>query len=1644
MSHAIEFKTKQNLAVPQPVEYCRRAAEHRSKANRLVEFLSRIAQLRTKLIRDLSDYARVVWLNDVPRQKGCYAQAWGRDEEFDTDIWIAVQNQREPELPRIPPQCEDWVDRSILRDKCALPKLISEITRQVENPARQDGSDLPEFISYADSIEDHPELQTAWNRYVEERWKPWAVKHTEWDAANKVYSALFAIHQDQLRSGEEYELVLGIGLLCWQTPSGQRIRRHLLVANALIEFEAKLGKFTVRPMPDGANLRPELDMLDIEEQPALAEDAAKSALTSATDDPWEKTCVEGVLQALVHSISPQGEYLDTLGTTGIGALTKPIVEYAPALILRKRSEKGLSEALKRIKEQIENGGDIPGEFRDLAELRMDSDIDSESDQDATRVDCEGEVFFPKPSNAEQRRIVEKLRAANGVLVQGPPGTGKSHTIANLICHLLATGQRTLVTAKTPRALQVLQQLLPEELRPLCINLLGSGLEEKRSLEASVGGILRKRDTWDEKRVADEHQRLAQELRRLREEKATFERRLRDIRESETHRHSIGEGRYQGTAARIADAVNRDRRGYEWFAHSAEPDKSCPVNFEHLRTILLGLRKFTPEIRQELSCSWPVEVPSVESFSELVEVERTAIEEERRLTTSADEQLAEQLCPWEASDIELVQASFSAFCDARRRQTVSTYPWMPDAVRDVIGCNSQTWRELLRITTETISTVEAGVARADDTKLSVRLANGNVVSDLHELDARLLCDDAHCLKQHLEHGGKLGFWILRPPVVKERQYLLHNVRINGQVCNSVEQLTYLVDLLRVQLAFDKAWEFWAGRIEQSRGPYALQLGTLQSLRTALGDALSIEGMIEKCREALHLVPNLREPNWLDEYEIDHIIASCKLALGKQALRNVVARLQAIEEPIVKSVVRNDAHSAADEMLQAIRNRDVHGFAQARDKLKRLEEEHAELNWLDESVSELRCDLPGFAEDLIETCNDACWDDRVQRIQHAWCWDQARFWIEEYTRKEDVPSLAKRVRQLEEEINAVTAKLASLLAWSHCFSRLSEDHRRHMVAWQQSMKKLGKGTGKYASKHRRDAQHNLNQCRAAVPAWIMPLHRVWDTVRPAPEMFDVVIIDEASQCGLESLPLLYLAKRILIVGDDKQISPEAVGVEQATVHQLVERYLYDFELKTCFDIQSSLFDHGKLRYGTGQIILREHFRCMPEIIRFSNDLCYSDTPLIPLRQFGKQRLNPLEHRFVGRGYREGSGNRVVNRPEAEDLVATIVELCEDPSYADKSMGVVVLQGEAQASVIEELLLKQLGAEEMGRRRLICGDSSSFQGDERDVMFLSMVAATNESIGPLTKSSDERRFNVAASRARDQLWLFHSVHCEDLSPSCLRRRLLEFFVDDTPQQVGGLDRDELERRSANDNRSLIRPPQPFDSWFEVDVALELVRRGFNVIPQYEIAGKRIDLFVEGGRARLAVECDGDHWHGADQYEADMQRQRQLERCGCEFFRVRESAFYSNGDSTLVPLWHMLEERSILSGFTVAAKSSETGEEDRDELDCDVVECADAVHDDDHVSLNDSENDIGRSARRADDVSTEEIQNAIVRALSKCPNQSCTVHSLTSRVLKEVGVLTRGNPRVEFERRVMRSVSALEKREQIERYKAKNRRVRLACNSR
>ena len=271
--------------------------------------------------------------------------------------------------------------------------------------------------------------------------------------------------------------------------------------------------------------------------------------------------------------------------------------------------------------------------------------------------------------------------------------------------------------------------------------------------------------------------------------------------------------------------------------------------------------------------------------------------------------------------------------------------------------------------------------------------------------------------------------------------------------------------------------------------------------------------------------------------------------------------------------------------------------------------------------------------------------------------------------------------------------------------------------------------------------------------------------------------------------------------------------------------------------------------------------------------------------------------------------VNPIEADAIVDQIEKCIADPRYDGLTLGVVSLLGRAQAKAIENRLLERIPKEEWKARELRCGDAADFQGSERDVMFLSMVKAPEpgKRIGALTMDLYVQRYNVAASRAKDQMWVFHSLRLSDLgNPEDMRFQLLDYCY-------GVVRRGEGEYGAVSTVVPENRRVEPFDSLFEQRVFNRLVDRGYTVVPQYPTEGYRLDLVVMGGKTRLAVECDGDAWHGPDAYQRDLARQRDLERCGWRFFRIRESEFYADRASVLDRLWTALHELDIHpSGWT------------------------------------------------------------------------------------------------------------------------------------
>ena len=156
----------------------------------------------------------------------------------------------------------------------------------------------------------------------------------------------------------------------------------------------------------------------------------------------------------------------------------------------RRSTENEEQPIKGLPERLvtEPSREVPeGAWEPLSTRIGGSDSGGEAPQPN---DDALDVFFPKPFNDDQLEIIRRLSRADGLVVQGPPGTGKTHTIANLICHAMATGQRVLVVSRGEAALAVLKDQLPLEVQPLAISVLSNEREGLRQIESAIREIQR--------------------------------------------------------------------------------------------------------------------------------------------------------------------------------------------------------------------------------------------------------------------------------------------------------------------------------------------------------------------------------------------------------------------------------------------------------------------------------------------------------------------------------------------------------------------------------------------------------------------------------------------------------------------------------------------------------------------------------------------------------------------------------------------------------------------------------------------------------------------------------------------------------------------------------------------------------------------------------------------------------------------------------------------------------------------------------------------------------------------------------------------------------------------------------------------------
>jgi len=1441
-------------------------SQTRDKAIRLFKYLSEICDLRTKPLQHYRQYERTIWLADIFEDPALL------DVEA-SDGWFSVERVTLPDRPETPTILTDWIEEWDLDDWQSEPQLNSsaELDVTVNDDIR--GSYVTKAIVHRS---ERPLVDEAWLIY-KASWQLWKAECERLAPAHSAYTTMFTAYQRAESLGEQFELVLGAGLLTWATPNGDVVR-HLVTAPCSMQLVSSTGQIVVGPDDDAPRaLNFEQDMVSPEMRPATRDVGDLQERAVEVGDPLNSDGVSELIRSWVNAADPNGEFVDSWDRPSPDE--NAMVTMSPAICLRKRSQSGRQATYESILKQLSDETvPVPATIEDLVSFTGARLDDNSEDADAW-IPPSGEIYFPLASNEQQRNIIRTLGDRRGVVVQGPPGTGKSQTITNLICHSLAMGKRVLVTSHTERALRVLQEKLPDEFERLTVNVVGSGRSGSKDIERSANALLGRMSDpeWDTRRI-DERIKLADSnLAQLSEEASDVRHALSEIHVAQSQPVTLSPS-HVGLMSDLVERMADEAAELGWVA---DPVQGQPPFRNDDFAWLVAWQRWVPTA-DSVQLSWSV--PDVENLASPDGVRTTMAALADALEHASTKALTSQLFEGHNEEhLDKLAEQIDRVLSQEEAASRRPGDWATAARADIEIGRDEPWR---LIHTQTRTALDECADLGSFGSASPLTCS---IDELQRLDHQ-----GSALVAHLASGGsmrRLG----RARAVKDAEEFLQ-LSVDGLPIETLETATEMHRRVTISLAIEQCLRQWDGAVPQNHPTVQHLVGDLQNSLESLDILLSLHD--KRC--ALGELLGLADPEILPGSAPD-LLHDVRRQQAAYSVRHLRSTLEDLTSRAVSDVDGPTPHPAIARLVEAVRAEDAGAYEMAHGEL-------IDAAGLANSVDKA-AQLATTLRDLAPALHDSLAsleDSQAAQFEAAWNWRVATLRAEELS-KGGMASYFERLSALASQRERSVTDLGVQRAWRAAMSTLTDTQASHLKAYQQALQRLGKGTGKRAATNRAEARRHLAECQSAIPAWIMPTYRVAETIRANPGAFDVVIVDEASQSGVEDLFLLWLGKQLIIVGDDKQISPSNVGVRVEDVERLQNEYLSDFALGDVLDISASLFDQAKVRYS-GNEWLTEHFRCMPEIIEFSNREVYAPQHrrLHALRQFGLDRLPPLKSTFVPEATEEAK----VNRNEADALVKRILACHEDPAYEGKTFGVISLLGPHQAALIEGILFERIGEQAWSSREIRCGDAYAFQGDERDVIFLSMVKAPNQSgraIAKLGAAGTQQRFNVAASRAKHQMWLFHSVGLEHLNPEGIRAALVRHFVDPVAQDIVGFE-GEVDRDIRHDK---------FDSLFEQRVFLDIRNMGYVVEPQVKVYGKRLDLVVAGSGGKLAVECDGSAFHGPDDFAADVARQQELERVGWTFHRISDVDYYTDHERTMADLRSRLTSMRIFPAGVVPAET-------------------------------------------------------------------------------------------------------------------------------
>lgn len=1365
-------------------------------------------------------------------------------------------------------------------------KKLSIETIDVKESISRESTDEEGKLVYLDEFfNEDPSRVEVFEDWIKSR-NGWRKSELPKEKGLRLYNDLFQLYSEMKKDSESVELILGDGHIRWYT--SDRVLDHpVLLQKVQLYFDAHVPLFKISCEEKKSDLyTPMLRVIPTINQKMLSDiilDIDQGEYDIAN---YEDT--SALFKRIINVIDISGTYVDE--ATPINNTAK--IHSAPMLFLRKRTL-GFSNFIESVIEDISEKAETPlpdffgtmtGVYKDKPQVEI-----VEKNWNYNGIDKD--VLLTLPANNEQLRIIKYLDKYGAVLVQGPPGTGKTHTIANLIGHLLSQGSSVLVTSHTEKALSVLKEKVYKDkynsevnLQSLCISLLSS-TSQKKEMDEAINEIASKSTSLDLHTSEEKIRRLEQNREDLTRESRNLTEELIRVRALE-YKDLI----YDNKTISPIDAAKFLNKGfgqYDYIVGKSNNDEiAFPLSFDELEYIYSSNDQVSREEEMLLTQDYP-DLESLFTPEEYTEI----VEETKELKNRVKE--ADKL-----KEVELTLDILAKEELLNRSKRLS----------NKLNGSSNLEFEIIKKTVEDPTYPrlwDDPINRINEIEKNYESYQKIKLNDDFDIKEALINRSSLSLIKDIIDSGKekpIGF-LAKTDWKKVKDAII----VNGKNIETHNEFT-------------KAYELISYEIEKKeifRQVEKLLLGIADLDSSMLEDFENKTRQYkERIIEALSWYKTDCE-SYFDEINEKIILLSGEKFIGISS----IADIEIVNSSLTKvydlieldlnnerlTVLNNKVHEyqkmlalfAAtnpyiQDLLVAVQNADQELYGVKYNELRSLIQKSEIVSSRKSLIARIRNISPRLAEEVDKREGKHSGNKTPDNFADAWKHFQLRNQIERL----DEVDPEKIQKKLEDNTNALLENARSLAyekAWYEKIKNQTDKQNQALQGWRSTIKQIGKGTGKNAPMLRAKARELMPLCQTAIPVWIMPLNRVVENFDPRNNKFDVIIIDEASQANILALSALYLAKKVIIVGDDEQVSPDSFGVKTEEVNALVAQHLERIPNNHLYNGLTSLYDMAKSS-GFKPLMLSEHFRCLPEIIEFSNSLSYNGR-IKPLRDASNVLITPSVVE-----YRVPNGNKnskKVNEAEVAHIVSIIQAMIEQEEYKDQTIGVISMLGSEQSAEIERILQSIIDPVIYEERRIQCGTPPQFQGDERDIIILSLVDSPNEKGGPLRLLSEDgnndkyrKRYNVAVSRARNQLWVVHSLNPEiDLKPDDLRLKLIKYAMNPQKDQEGLL--------------ALSESP------FEMNVMKYLLDRSYKIIPQYKVGAYRIDMVLQYQDKKVALECDGERFHTIDNLENDMARQAILERLGWRFIRIRGSEYYRNPETTMLNVLSYLEKEGIYPTF-------------------------------------------------------------------------------------------------------------------------------------